>query len=150
MNPHPPPGRPPAGPPPAAPPPRPTDVDTGFWLWLTALPLMLTGQLVDAYTAARAANSIFVFAITAVLAIVIGGVVLTFIVLLRSGYRWTRTLLTGGGIATIIYTIMSLGGPARPPVAAVVFAVTGIVGSVLIAGGIFLLHRPDSTRFFVR
>ena len=57
---------------------------------------------------------------------------------------------TGGGIATIIYTIMSLGGPARPAVATVVFAVTGIVGSVLIAGGIFLLHRPDSTRFFVR
>ena len=60
---------------------------------------MLTGQLVDAhYRRAARARSV-VFAITAVLAIVIGGVVLTFIVLLRSGYRWTRTLLTSGGIA---------------------------------------------------
>jgi len=28
--------------------------------------------------------------------------------------------------------------------------VTGIVGSVLIGGGIYLLHRPDSQGFFTR
>ncbi len=137
-------------PPPGAQPTRPADVDTGFWLWIAALPLMMTGQLVDAYTAARAANSMLVFAVTAVLTGVIGGLVLTFLLLMRSGYRWTRTLLTAGGVATIIYTMMSLGGTPRPPVAAVAFALTGIVGAVLIGGGIFLLHRPDSTRFFVR
>ncbi len=137
-------------PPPGAQPTRPADVDTGFWLWIAALPLMMTGQLVDAYTAARAANSMLVFAVTAVLTGVIGGLVLTFLLLMRSGYRWTRTLLTAGGVATIIYTMLSLGGTPRPPVAAVAFALTGIVGAVLIGGGIFLLHRPDSTRFFVR
>ena len=31
---------------------RPLDVDTGFWLWLAALPLMVTGYLVDLVGAA--------------------------------------------------------------------------------------------------
>ena len=137
-------------PPPTGLPPRPADVDTGFWFWLAALPLMLIGQLVDAYAAADAANSFFIFTTTAVLVVLVGGVVLTFLLLLRSGYRWTRTLLTASGTATIIYTVMSLAGTPRPPVAAVTYAVTGIVGSVLIGGGIFALHRPDSTRFFTR
>ncbi len=136
--------------PPTGLPPRPADVDTGFWLWLAALPLMLIGQFADAYAAAEAADSFLIFTTTAVLTILIGGVVLTFLLLLRSGYRWTRTLLTAGGTATIIYTLMSLFGTPRPPVAAVTYAVTGIVGSVLIGGGIFALHRADSTRFFSR
>lgn len=137
-------------PPPTVPVPRPADVDTGFWLWLVALPLLLIGQFSEAYLAAKAADSVFVFVVTAMLSGLIGGLVLTFLLLMRSGYRWTRTLLTGGGLATIIYTAMSLFGVPRPPVAAVVYAVTGIVGSVLIGGGIFALHRPDAHRFFTR
>lgn len=136
--------------PPSGQPARPADVDTGFWLWMIALPLMLIGQLVDAYAAAEAADSFFIFTTTAVLTILIGGLVLTFLLLLRSGYRWTRTVLTAGGTATILYTVMSLAGSPRPPVAAVTYAVTGIVGAVLIGGGIFVLHRSDSTRFFTR
>ncbi|PJK23200.1 hypothetical protein CSX11_06755, partial [Mycobacterium goodii] len=30
--------------------PRPEDVDTGFWLWVVALPLLLVGYLLDAVT----------------------------------------------------------------------------------------------------
>ena len=30
------------------------------------------------------------------------------------------------------------------------FAVTGIIGSVLIVGGIFLLHRQDAHGFFAK
>ncbi len=131
-------------------PSRPADVDTGFWLWMAALPLLLIGQLADAYAAAAAADSFLIFTTTAVLILVIGGVVLTFLLLLRSGHRWIRTVLTAGGIATTVYTMMSLFGTPRPPVAAVVYAVTGIVGCVLVGGGIFALHRPDSTRFFTR
>jgi hypothetical protein len=56
----------------------------------------------------------------------------------------------GGGLATIFYTLASLLGAAREPTGAVVFAVTGIIGSVLIAGGTYLLHRPDSQGFFTR
>ena len=136
--------------PPTGVPPRPADVDTGFWLWSAALPLLLIGQLVDAYAAAEAAGSFFIFTTTAVLTVLIGGVILTFLLLLRSGYRWTRTLLTAGGTATILYTMLSLTGAPRPPVAAVTYAVTGIVGSVLIGGGVYALHRADSTRFFTR
>ena len=121
-------------------PPRPHDVDTGFWLWLVAVPLMVIGQFADAYVAAQTA-----FVIT-----VIGAVVVGFMALLRSGYRWARTLLTGGGLVTIFFTLASLFSAARPPLPAVIYAVTGIFGSVFIAGGIYLLHRPDSHRFFIR
>ena len=78
------------------------------------------------------------------------GTVLTFLLLMRSGYRWARTLLSGGGISTVIYTLASLFTVSRPPVAAIVFAITGIVGSVLIGGGMYLLHRQDGHGFFTR
>jgi hypothetical protein len=145
---------PPAGPShlaqPAGAPPRPVDVDTGFWLWLVAVVLMVIGQLADAYVAAKAANSMVVFVSTAFVAAIIGGVVVGLMALLRSGYRWARTLLTGGGLATIFFTVATLFGSQRPTVPAVIFAGTGIFGSVFIAGGIYLLHRPDSHRFFIR
>ena len=149
MNPQPPawPPGPPSTPPPAKP-SRPADVDTGFWLWLAAVPLMVIGQFADGYVVSRATDSPNVLVTTALLAIIIGAVVVTFIVLMRSGYRWTRTLLTAGGVATILYTAASLLGTPRPPLPAVIYAVTGIIGAVLIGGGIFLLHRADSNKFF--
>jgi len=146
-----------SGPAPAGAPPRPADVDTGFWLWLVALPLLLIGQVVDIFTAGTTGtagtavdSSKYVAIATTAIVLAVGAVVATFLWLMRSGYRWTRTLLTGSGLGTIFYTLASLFGAAREPAAAVVFAVTGIVGSVLIAGGVYLLHRPDSTRFFTR
>ena len=143
------------GPSAAGAPPRPADVDTGFWLWLVALPLLLIGQVVDIFTAGTgtgtaAGSSMYVAIATTAIVLAVGAVVATFLWLMRSGYRWTRTLLTGGGLATIFYTLASLFGAVREPMAAVVFAVTGIVGSVLIAGGVYLLHRPESTLFFTR
>ncbi|MEZ0358806.1 hypothetical protein CRM90_01985 [Mycobacterium sp. ENV421] len=133
--------------PPAAP-TRPADVDTGFWLWLIALPLMVIGYLVDAYFTASKHSSFFVIGITVLFAVTVSAVVVTFLFLMRSGYRWTRTVLTGGGVASVIYTAASLFSTDRETVQAVVFAVTGIIGSVLIMGGAYLLHRPDAHGFF--
>jgi hypothetical protein len=133
------------------PPPRPPDVDTAFWLWLAAVPLLVTGYFVDVVMVpADGGGSPFVYLVTAVLLAVLAAVIVTFLFLMRAGYRWARTLLTGGGIASIVSVASGLFGVDRPPVAAVVFAVTGIVGAVLIAGGIFLLHRKDAHAFFVR
>lgn len=131
-------------------PTRPADVDTGFWLWAAALPLLMVGQFSDALTAPVPGNRIAVVTLTSVFIVVLGIVVLTFLLLLRSGYRWTRTMLTAGGVATIVYTAISLLGVAREPVPALVFAATGIIGSVLIGGGIYLLHLPDSQQFFIK
>jgi hypothetical protein len=140
-----------AQPPPTGAPPRPADVDTGFWLWLAALPLMVVGQLVDLYVTAKSTGaSAGVLVLSTAFTLVVAAVVLTFLILLRSGYRWTRTLLTGSGLGTIAFTLTSLFGVARPPLPAVVFAVTGIIGSVLIGGGIYLMHRTDSHQFFTR
>ena len=135
----------------SATPSRPADVDTGFWLWLAALPLLIIGQIVDIYfTATTTGATMAVAVLSTAFTLAVGAVTLTFLLLMRSGYRWTRTVLTGGGLGTIFYSLASLITVVRPTVSAVVFAVTGIVGSVLIGGGIYLLHRPGSHKFFAR
>ena len=136
-------------PPPEAP-ARPEDVDTGFWLWLVALPLMVIGYLADAYFTATKHSSVLVIGITVLSALIMAALVLTFLFLMRSGYRWTRTVLTGGGLATVIYTGASLFNGERDTVQAVIFAATGIIGSVLILGGTVLLHRQDAQGFFTK
>jgi hypothetical protein len=73
-----------------------------------------------------------------------------FLILMRAGYRWARTTLTGGGIAAVVYIGIRLFTVNWPPMVAVICGVTGIVGSVLIAGGMFLLHRSDAHAFFTR
>jgi hypothetical protein len=129
---------------------RPVDVDTGFWLWMAALPLLVIGYVVDLVVTGKERPPIIVYAISVLFVIVIAAVVVTFMILMRHGYRWARTTLTGGGIASVVYTGTSLLTVDRPPVAAVVYAVTAIVGSVLIVGGVFLLHRKDAHVFFTR
>ena len=128
---------------------RPLDVDTGFWLWVAALPLMVFGYVVDLLVTDNHPPMI-VSAISVVFIIVLAAVVLTFLILMRHGYRWARTFLTGGGVASVVYTATNLFSVARPTAAAVGYAVTAIVGSVLIVGGVFLLHRKDAHAFFTR
>jgi hypothetical protein len=137
-------------PPPTTEPGRPTDVDTGFWLWVAALPLMIIGYVVDLVAAEVKHPPTIVYAISVVFVVVMSSVVVTFLILMRHGYRWARTTLTGGGIASVVYTASSLFTVDRPPAAAVIYAVTAIVGSVLIVGGVFLLHRKDAHAFFTR
>jgi hypothetical protein len=129
---------------------RPVDVDTGFWLWAAALPLMVIGYVVDLVVSAANHPPMIVYAISAIFVIVMSAIVVTFLILMRHGYRWARTLLTGGGIASVVYAGTSLFTVARPPAAAVTYAVTAIVGSVLIVGGVFLLHRKDAHVFFTK
>jgi len=129
---------------------RPEDVDTGFWLWVAALPLMVAGYVVDLVTMGTNHPPVIVYAVSAVFVLVLSAVVVTFLILMRHGYRWARTVLTGGGISSVVYTVTSLFTVGRPPAAAVTYAVTAIVGSVLIAGGVFLLHRKDAHTFFSR
>lgn len=129
---------------------RPADVDTGFWLWLTALILLLIGQVSDALTVQTPIDRMLIIVVTAFLTVTVGGLVLTLLFLMRSGNTLCRTLLTAGGVVTIVYTVTNLLGIPRSTVAAVIFAVTGIFGAVFIGGGIYLVHRPDSQRFFQR
>ena len=128
----------------------PEDVVTGFWLWVSALPLMVSGQIVDMFAGPAKAQSWFVYAISGLFVAIVAAVVLTFLILMRYGYRWTRTLLTGGGATTVVYVATSLLTAHRTDVAALVYAVTAIVGSVLIGGGAYLLHRKDAHAFFTK
>jgi hypothetical protein len=129
---------------------RPVDVDTGFGLWLAALFTLVTGQAaVTALTPPGPAGYV-VYAFTALLLVLVCAVVVTFLLLMRQGYRWARTVLTGGGVATVGYVASSLFTAERGTVPAVTFAVTGIFGSVLIAGGVYLLHRKDAHTYFTR
>ena len=129
---------------------RPIDVDTGFWLWLVAVPLMVTGYLVDAVHSQQPRPPLVVFALSGMFVFVIAAVVVTFLFLMRQGYRWARTVLTGGGVASVVYAGTSLFSVDRPASAALLYAFSAIVGSVLIIGGVFLLHRKEAHAFFVR
>lgn len=141
------------GPAPVEPATRPEDVDTGFWLWIVALPMMVIGYVVDLVAVPDLVSGGpkgLVYGVSGVFLMVVASVVLTFLLLMRQGYRWVRTLLTGGGAATIVYALTNLFGVDRPAVAAFVYAATAIIGSVCIAGGVYLLHRKDAHAFFVR
>jgi hypothetical protein len=59
-------------------------------------------------------------------------------------------VLTGGAIATVVYVGIRLFTVTWPPMYAVLCGITGITGSVLIAGGMFLLHRLDSQEYLTR
>ena len=126
------------------------DVDTAFWLWVAALPLMVVGYVVDVMASPVGPAPTIVYAMSATLMVVVTAIVVTFLILMRQGYRWTRTLLTGGGCASVVYALTNLFNVQRPTAAAFVYAVTAIVGSVLIVGGTFLLHRKDAHAFFTR
>ncbi|MCV7206551.1 hypothetical protein B7435_14855 [Mycolicibacterium peregrinum] len=130
---------------------RPDDVDTGFWLWTAALVLMVVGYLIDALTGSGAGvqrSMTLVFSVMFV--VVLSSIVVAFLMLMRQGYRWARTLLTSGGIVSVLHAISSLLTGERQDAAAMGYAVTAIVGSVLIAGGLYLLHRKDADGFFSR
>ncbi len=129
---------------------RPEDVDTGFWLWVSSLPLLVAGHIVDLVATANHRLPTAVLAMSVLFVVILAAVVLTFQILMRHGYRWARTLLTGGGVATVVYVATNLFTVERPTAAAVIYAVSGILGSVLIAGGVFLLHRKDAHAFFTR
>ncbi|KGI66711.1 hypothetical protein MJO55_03465 [Mycolicibacterium rufum] len=134
---------------PSAPPVRPPDVDTGFWLWVVALPLMIAGYLVDLLTGEQRATGL-VLTISVVFVVLLAAVVVTFLILMRHGYRWARTCLTGGAIAAVVYSVSDLFTVDRREVAALGYAAAVIIGSVLIGGGTFLLHRKDAHEFFTR
>jgi hypothetical protein len=136
-------------PPPASPPTRPPDVDTGFWLWVVALPLLAAGHLVDLLTGAGHRHGLLL-AISAVFLVLVVVVVATFLVLMRAGYRWARTCLTGGAIASVVYSVSNLFTVDRDTGPAVAYAATVIIGAVLICGGTYLLHRKDAHEYFTR
>jgi disulfide bond formation protein DsbB len=128
----------------------PEEVTTGFWMWVIALPLMLTGYVVGTVSSPGSTSTWLVYASTALFVVIVGPIVLTFIILMRHGYRWARSVLTGGGAASVVYVGSHLFGFEGPPVVALVFAATTIVGTVLIIGGAVLLHRKDAHAYLVR
>jgi hypothetical protein len=129
---------------------RPVDVDTGFWLWVAALPLMVVGYFSDMVGSSAGRGSAVIYAASGLFTLVLSAIVLTFMILMRAGYRWARTVLTGGGIATVVYVGTRLFSVSWPPVFALICGAAGIIGSVLIGGGMFLLHRSDSHAYFTR
>jgi hypothetical protein len=106
--------------------------------------------VVDLVAAPAPGSPLVVYGFSAMFLFVIAAIVVTFLVLLRQGYRWARTLLTGGGIASVVYAGINLFSVDRPPVAAVGYAVCTIFGAVLIVGGAYLLHRKDAHAYFTR
>jgi hypothetical protein len=132
------------------PPTRPVDVDTGFWLWLVAVPLMVVGYVADIFGSSDGHASTPLYLASGLFTAVLCAIVVTFLILMRAGYRWARTILSGGAMATVVYVAIRLFTVTWPPMYAVACGVAGITGSVLIAGGMFLLHRSDAHNYFTR
>lgn len=132
------------------PPTRPVDVDTGFWLWLVAVPVMVIGYVADLVGSSNGRGATPLLVAQGLFVAVLCAIVVTFLILMRAGYRWARTVLSGGATATVVYVGIRLFTVTWPPVYAVACGVAGITGSVLIAGGMFLLHRSDSHNYFTR
>lgn len=135
--------------------PRPDDIDTGCWLWLAALPLMIVsymaanvGQWQQDPEVHKAALLWTVYAFNGFIVVVVGALVVTGIFLMRAGYRLARTFLTGGAVGSVVFTATRLIDLQGVP--AIVQALSGITASVLICGGLFLLHREDSTAYLTR
>ena len=137
-------------PPGPQPPTRPVDVDTGFWLWLVAMPLMVVGYVADLVGSSSGHGPTPLLVAQGLFIAVLCAIVVTFLILMRAGYRWARTVLSGGATATVVYVGIRLFTVTWPPMYAVACGVAGITGSVLIAGGMFLLHRSDSHNYFTR
>lgn len=133
---------------------RPVDVETAFWLWVTALPLMVIGYAADLLAApmpaGRGGAAPLIYLVAGLFVLVICSITVTFLILMRAGYRWARTILSSGGVATVGYVAIRLCTVNWPPVWAIACAVTGIVGSVLIVGGVVLVHRKDARGYFTR
>lgn len=109
---------------------------------------MIAGYLSDAVTGPRSSSFLVVLAV--IFVVVLATVVVTFLMLMRAGYRWARTVLVAGALASIVYTVNSLLTAPRNTTAALIYAGSGIVGAVLLAGGVYLLHRKDANEFFTR
>lgn len=137
-------------PPAPQPPTRPVDVDTGFWLWLVAVPLMVIGYAADIVGSSNGHMSTPLYVASGLFTAVLCAIVVTFLILMRAGYRWARTVLSGGAMATVVYVAIRLFTVTWPPMYAVACGVAGITGSVLIVGGGFLLHRSDAQNYFTR
>jgi hypothetical protein len=119
-------------------------------LWLVALPLMVLGYVADVAGSSHGRVSTPLYLAAGLFTTSLCAIVVTFLILMRAGYRWARTVLTGGAIATVVYVGSRLFTVTWPPAFAVACGVAGITGSVLIAGGMFLLHRSDSHDYFTR
>jgi hypothetical protein len=112
---------------------------------------MTSGYLVNLVTSSAVSRAgVLLYPVIALVALIVCAVVVTFLVLMRAGYRWARTVLTGGGVAAVVYAVTGLFDPDPRPLIAVISAVTGIVGSVLIAVGAFVLHRDSAHGYFTR
>jgi peptidoglycan/LPS O-acetylase OafA/YrhL len=128
----------------------PEELTTGFWMWVVALPLMLIGYVLGVVSTPGAAPAWLVYSSAALTVAIIGPIVLTFLILMRRGYRWARSVLTGGGAASVVYVVSHLFGITGTPALAVGYAATTIIGTVLIVGGAVLLHRKDAHGYLVR
>ncbi len=111
---------------------------------------MVIGYVADMVGSSAGHGSAVIYVASGLFTAVLCAIVVTFLILMRAGYRWARTVLTGGGVATVVYIGTRLFTVSWPPMFAVICGVAGIVGSVLIAGGMFLLHRSDAHAYFTR
>jgi hypothetical protein len=145
---------------------RPPTVNAGFGMWLGGLMLVWVipwfillftdpprGSQNPAADAAWPSETVVATALVAL--IIVGSCVpvLTLLVVMLRGHRWARNLLTAGGIVMVVCVMALWGGTPSPTqhgslATNAIFLASGTPGSLLILGGIYVLHRKDAEVFF--
>lgn len=70
---------------------------------------------------------------------------------MRAGKLWARAVLTAIGVVVVVTTLPSLFGLGGVSGAtAVVTTILGILQAVAAAGAVYLMHRRESTEYFLR
>ncbi|PPK69420.1 hypothetical protein V5P93_006938 [Actinokineospora auranticolor] len=142
--------------------PRPRAVNTSSVLWFVNAALYLLGTVLTLtmdHTSLREAarksleaakepvtpekiNQLvdFTLVISGVIAALIIGLTVLFVLKVRSGKQWGRTALTVLGGLLILYSLYSVSGGGAN-------VIIGILPVLLVGGGIYLLYTPDAKAF---
>lgn len=155
----------------------PVDIETSRHLWFAVIALGVVSMLIglsalysdrdaflDSFLAdleaqdpslalpPDTANTVLIVAMvmSLVFALLIAGAVLLVVRKMRAGKLWARAVLTVIGVVIVVTTIPTLFGLGSVTGPMAVFtAVLGILQAVAAAGAVYLMHRRESTEYFL-
>jgi hypothetical protein len=67
---------------------------------------------------------------------------------IRQGKHWARVLLTAVGAFQVVSAFAAFGGSRAGPLTVAMDGL-GLLQAVLAGGAVFLMYRPDSTKYFL-
>jgi Mn2+/Fe2+ NRAMP family transporter len=154
----------------------PVDIETARHLWFGVIGIGLLSMLIGLYSLftdrdafldafltdleaqdpslalpPETADTVLVVAmvLSLIVGVLIAGLVLLVVRKMRAGKLWARAVLTAIGVVIVVTTIPTLFGLGSGGAIALVTAVLGILQAVAAAGAVYLMHRRESSEYFL-